>query len=89
MIDASHLGYPAGKRHLTIVATEVLSTTVGTGMSYLLDTTGYEMNNGNFRFLPELIHGWEIPFAMDHHIPEGEEWLLFSPHNADTQIFQT
>ena len=47
------------------------------------------MNNGNFRFLPELIHGWEIPFAMDHHIPEGEEWLLFSPHNADTQIFQT
>ena len=89
MVDASHLGYTAGKRHLTIVATEVLSTSVGTGMSYLLDTTAYEMNNGNFRFQPELIHGWEIPFAMDHHIPEGEEWLLFSPHNADTQIFQT
>jgi hypothetical protein len=89
MVDASHLGYPTGKMHLTIVATEVLSTTVGTGMSYLLDTTSYEMNNGNFRFLPRLIHGWEIPFAMDHHIPEGEEWLLFSPHNADTQIFQT
>ena len=48
MVDASHLGYPIGKRHLTIVATEVLSTTVGTGMSYLLDTTAYEINNGNF-----------------------------------------
>ena len=35
MVDASHLGYTAGKRHLTIVATEVLSTSVGTGMSYL------------------------------------------------------
>ena len=42
MVDASHLGYPAGKMHMTIIATEVLETTVGTGMSYLLDTTGYE-----------------------------------------------
>ena len=89
MVDASHLGYPVGKRHLTIIATEVLSTSVGTGMGYLLDTTSYEMVNGNLRFTPQLIHGWEIPFAWDHHIPDGEEWLLFSPHNADTQIFQT
>ena len=36
MVDASHLGYD-GKRHLTLAATEVLSTTVGTGMIYLLD----------------------------------------------------
>ena len=89
MVDASHLGYPAGKMHLTLLATEVLETTVGTGMGYLLDTTGYEEVNGNVRFMPELIHGWEIPFANDHHIPGGEEWLLFSPHNADTHVFQT
>ena len=89
MVDASHLGYAPGKMHLTILATEVLETTVGTGMAYLLDTTPYEEVNGNVRFMPRLIHGWENPFALDHHIPGGEEWLLFSPHNADTQIFQT
>jgi hypothetical protein len=89
MVDASHLGYPPGKMHLTMLATEVLETTVGTGMAYLLDTTPYEEVNGNVRFMPRLIHGWENPFALDHHIPGGEEWLLFSPHNADTQIFQT
>ena len=55
MVDASHLGYPAGKMHMTIIATEVLETTVGTGMSYLLDTTGYEEVNGNVRFTPKLI----------------------------------
>ena len=89
MVDASHLGYPAGKIHMTFIATEVLETSVGTGMAYLLDTTPYEMVNGNVRFLPNLIHGWENPFAEDHFIPGGEEWLLFSPHNADHQIFQT
>ena len=89
MVDASHLGYPVGKRHLTFLATEVLETTTRTGMGYLLDTTDYEVNNGKLTFLPKLIHGWEIPFAEDHLIPGGEEWLLFSPHNADTEIFQT
>jgi len=89
MVDASHLGYPPGKIHMTYIATEVLETTVGTGMSYLLDTTSYELLNGNVRFLPKLIHGWEIPFADHHFIPGGEEWLLFSPHNADHEIFQT
>ena len=89
MVDASHIGYPAGKRHLTLLSTEVLETYVGTGMSYLLDTTEYEEVNGQLRFLPKLIHGYEIPFAEEHFIPGGEEWLLFSPHNADTQIFQT
>ena len=39
MVDASHLGYPAGKLHLTFLATEVLETTVGTGLGYLIDTT--------------------------------------------------
>ena len=89
MVDASHLGYPQGKIHMTIIATEVLETTVGTGMAYLLDTTPYEVVNGNVRFLPNLIHGWETPFADHHFIPGGEEWLLFSPHNADHEIFQT
>ena len=89
MVDARHIGYPTGKIHMTYIATEVLETSVGTGMSYLLDTTPYELVNGNIRFLPKLIHGWEIPFAEHHFIPGGEEWLLFSPHNADHQIFST
>ena len=89
MVDASHLGYPEGKMHLTFLATEVLETTVGTGLGYLLDTTDYEMLNGQITFKPKVIHSWEIPFAEDHHIPGGEEWLLFSPHNSDAQIFET
>ena len=89
MVDASHLGYPAGKMHMTFLATEVLSTEIGTGMGYLLDTTDYEVLNGKVTFMPKLIHGYEIPFAEDHFIPSGEEWLLFSPHNADHEIFQT
>jgi len=89
MVDARHIGYPEGEMHMTYIATEVLETTVGTGMSYLLDTTPYELVNGNIRFLPRLIHGWEIPFADHHFIPGGEEWLLFSPHNADHNIFST
>ena len=32
--------------HPTILSTEVLETSVGTGMSYLLDTTNYEEVNG-------------------------------------------
>lgn len=89
MVDASHLGYPEGKMHLTFLATEVLETSVGTGLGYLLDTTDYEMLNGQITFRPKIIHSWEIPFAEDHHIPGGDEWLLFSPHNSDAQIFPT
>jgi len=96
MVDASHLGFSPGPRHLTFLATEVLSTTHGTGMAYLLDTTGYELLNGQVRFKPELISGWENPFGEDHCYgadcsfdPDAEEWLLFSPHNADTAIFET
>ena len=89
MVDASHLGYPVGKRHLTLLATEVLETTVGTGLIYLLDTTDYEIVMGKLTFKPKLLHNWEIPFAEAHFIPGGVEWLLFSPHNADTQIFST
>lgn len=89
MVDASHLGYPAGKMHLTFLATEVLETTVGTGLGYLIDTTEYEKLNGQVTFKPKIIHSWEIPFAEEHHIPGGEEWLLFSPHNSDAQIFET
>ncbi|MBS72066.1 MAG: hypothetical protein CMO20_03815 [Thermoplasmata archaeon] len=89
MVDASHLGYPTGKMHLTFLATEVLTTTVGVGMAYLIDTTPYEIINGKTTFKPKIIHDWEIPYAEDHFIPSGEEWLLFSPHNADLEIFQT
>ncbi len=89
MVDASHLGYPAGKMHLTFLATEVLETTVGTGLGYLIDTTEYEMFNGQVTFKPQVIHSWEIPFAEQHHIRGGEEWLLFSPHNSDAEIFET
>ena len=89
MLDATHIGYPQGKIHMTFIATEALDTDVGTGMTYLLDTTPYEVVNGNVRFLPQLIHGWENPFAHHHFIPGGDEWLLFSPHNADHEIFQT
>ena len=89
MVDASHLGYTAGKMHLTFLATEVLETTVGTGLGYLIDTTEYEMFNGQVTFKPQVIHSWEIPFAEQHHIPGGEEWLLFSPHNSDAEIFET
>ena len=89
MVDASHLGYPAGKMHLTFLATEVLETTVGTGLGYLIDTTEYEMFNGQVTFKPQVIHSWEIPFAEQHHIPGGEEWLLFSPHNSDAETFET
>ena len=89
MVDASHLGYPAGKMHLTFLATEVLETTVGTGLGYLIDTTEYEIFNGQVTFKPQVIHSWEIPFAEQHHIPGGEEWLLFSPHNSDAEIFET
>ena len=87
MVDATHLGYPTGKMHLTFLATEVLETTVGTGMGYLLATTPYAEVNGNVRFLPELLHAWENPFAWGHHIPGGEEWLLFRPHTSHTAIF--
>ena len=89
MVDASHLGYPAGKMHLTFLATEVLETTVGTGLGYLIDTTEYEIFNGQVTFKPQVIHSWEIPFAEQHHIPGGEEWLLFSPHNSDAENFET
>ncbi|CAI8218688.1 MAG: Uncharacterised protein [Methanobacteriota archaeon] len=95
MVDASHLGYE-GERHLTLAAVEVLSTNVGTGLIYLIDTTEYKMENGNLRFLPELIRDWEIPYADDHCYgadcvahPSAEEWLLFSPHNLDSEYFVT
>ncbi|MDP7187333.1 MAG: hypothetical protein QGG99_00610, partial [Candidatus Poseidoniia archaeon] len=41
MVDASHLGMGDDPVHLTFIATEVLETTNGTGLSYLLDTTDY------------------------------------------------
>jgi len=96
MVDTTHLGGPSGKRHLTTLATEVLSTSHGTGLVYLLDTTDYRMENGNFRFLPKLYSSWEIPGAEDHCFgadcpinPDGAEWLLFSPHNLDSVFFET
>ena len=103
MVDTSHLGGPEDKRHLTILAVEVLSTTEGTGLVYMLDTTNYTTNNGNVHFEPSLYSTWEIPTAWshcfgasceDHPIGTtsenaGEEWLLFSPHNLDSVFFPT
>jgi hypothetical protein len=89
MVDASHLGMGDDPVHLTFIATEVLETTNGTGLSYLLDTTDYSINGNSFTFQPKLLSAWENPFGADHHIPGGEEWLLFSPHNADTVWFDT
>ena len=91
MVDLSHKGYEEeGPSHLTLLATEVLETTNGTGLMYLLDTTDYEAYpNGELNyFKPKLIAPWEIPWAAEHNIPGGEEWLLFSPHNLDTAHFE-
>ncbi|GIR00594.1 MAG: hypothetical protein CM15mP9_2970 [Methanobacteriota archaeon] len=69
---------------------------MGTGIVYLLDTTEYSEENGNFRFEITMTRDWEIPFAEDHCFgstceqdPVAEEWLLFSPHNLDTGYFET
>ena len=103
MVDTSHLGGPEDKRHLTILAVEVLSTTAGTGLVYMLDTTNYTMSNGNVHFEPSLYSTWEIPTGWEHCYGAscedhpigttsenaGEEWLLFSPHNLDSVYFTT
>ena len=89
MVDGSHLGMGEEPIHMTFIATEVLETTNGTGLSYLLDTTDYSITGNSFTFKPKLLSSWEVPFGSDHHIPGGEEWLLFSPHNADTVWFDT
>jgi len=89
MVDGSHLGMGEDPIHMTFIATEVLETTNGTGLSYLLDTTEYTIIGNSFTFQPKLLSSWENPFGADHHIPGGEEWLLFSPHNADTVWFDT
>jgi len=89
LVDGSHLGLGSELRHVTFCATEVLETSVGTGLTYILDTTEYEMVNGNLRFKPQLLSYWENPFGVDHYIPGGEEWLIFSPHNLDSAWFPT
>ena len=96
MLDMSHLGYSDEPVHVTTAAVEVLSTSVGTGIIYLLDTTDYTMEDGQFKFKPKLIRDWEIPTANDHCYgadceahPNGDEWLLFSPHNLDSAYFPT
>jgi hypothetical protein len=96
MLDLSHVGYSDEPVHVTTAAVEVLSTSVGTGIIYLLDTTDYTMQDGQFKFKPKLIRDWEIPTASDHCYgadceahPNGDEWLLFSPHNLDSAYFPT
>ena len=89
LVDASHLGLGAAPRHVTFLATEVLTTTHGTGLVYVLDTTDYEMVNGNMRFKPQLLSYWENPYGPEHFIPGGEQWLIFSPHNHDSAWFPT
>ena len=96
MVDLSHVGYSDEPVHLVTAAVEVLSTHVGTGIVYLLDTTEYTMEDGQFKFKPKLIRDWEIPYAEDHCYgedceahPNADEWLLFSPHNLDSTYFET
>jgi hypothetical protein len=89
LVDASHLGLGDTPRHVTFLATEVLETSVGTGLVYVLDTTDYEMVNGNMRFKPQLLSYWENPYGPEHFIPGGEQWLIFSPHNHDSAWFPT
>ena len=96
MVDLSHVGYSDEPVHLVTAAVEVLSTNVGTGIIYLLDTTDYTMEDGQFKFKPKLIRDWEIPYAEDHcygedceAFPVANEWLLFSPHNLDSAYFET
>ncbi len=96
MLDLSHLGYSDEPVHVTTAAVEVLSTSVGTGIIYLLDTTEYTMQDGQFKFKPKMIRDWEIPTASEHCYgadcedhPNSDEWLLFSPHNLDSAYFPT
>lgn len=96
MLDLSHLGYSDEPVHVTTAAVEVLSTSVGTGIIYLLDTTEYTMQDGQFKFKPKMIRDWEIPTASEHCYgadcedhPNADEWLLFSPHNLDSAYFPT
>ena len=97
MVDISHIRPELeGERHLISAAVEVLSTTVGTGLIYIIDNTDYEVVNGNLRFLPKLIGDWEIPTSGLHCFgssceahANGDEWLLFSPHNLDSGHFIT
>ena len=96
MLDLSHLGYSDEPVHITTAAVEVLSTSVGTGIIYLLDTTDYTYIDGQLKFEIKLIRDWEIPQAEDHCYgadceinPDPDEWLLFSPHNLDSAYFVT
>lgn len=96
MVDVSHLGKGDELRHYTTAAVEVLSTTEGTGILYLLDTTNYTLDDGHFQFSISLASDWEIPYAEEVCYgadcslnPDGEEWLLFSPHNLDSAYFET
>ena len=96
MVDLSHVGYSDEPVHMVTAAVEVLSTNVGTGIIYLIDTTEYTMEDGQFKFKPKLIRDWEIPYGEDHcygedceAFPDSEEWLLFSPHNLDSAYFET
>ena len=96
MVDLSHVGYSDEPVRLVTAAVEVLSTNVGTGIIYLIDTTDYTMEDGQFKFKPKLIRDWEIPYAEDHcygedceAFPVADAWLLFSPHNLDSAYFET
>lgn len=96
MVDLSHVGYSDEPVHMVTAAVEVLSTNVGTGIIYLIDTTDYTLEDGQFKFQPKLIRDWEIPYAEEHCYgadceahPDADEWLLFSPHNLDSTYFET
>ena len=95
-VDVSHLGLGDKPRHYVTAAVECLSLVNGTGIVYILDTTEYREENGNFRFEITMTRDWEIPYAEDHcfgedceAFPVADEWLLFSPHNLDSAYYET
>ena len=66
----------------------------GATAAYYLAKQGKSV--GNLRFLPKLVGDWEIPTSGLHCFgssceahSDGDEWLLFSPHNLDSGHFIT
>ena len=65
MVDLSHVGYSDEPVHLVTAAVEVLSTNVGTGIIYLIDTTDYTMIDGQLKFQPKLCLLYTSPSPRD------------------------
>ena len=71
MVDLSHVGYSDEPVHLVTAAVEVLSTNVGTGIIYLIDTTDYTMVDGQLKFNPLALWSRQsvLDYAEQHNLP--------------------